>query len=133
MELENMTLSELKDKAKEQGLKNISKLKKEEIIELLSASPEDKSSSESGYKLTNEGDEIVEGILEVLRDSGTVDNIPILVKDVLVEDMTNGLVEVSGQFRSRDIDSNGKLKVELYVYAQTITNVSANSMNVNAT
>jgi transcription termination factor Rho len=68
MELENMTLLELKEKAKEQGLKNISKLKKEEIIELLSSSSEDKSSSELGYKLTNEGDEIVEGILEVLPD-----------------------------------------------------------------
>jgi hypothetical protein len=74
-----------------------------------------------------------EGILEVTRDSGTVDNIPILVKDVLVEDMTNGPVEVIGQFRSRDIDNNGKLKVELYVYAQTITNVSSDSMNVNTT
>ena len=68
MELESMTLAELKDKAKEQGLKNISKLKKEEIIDLLSSSNEDKSSLESGYKLTNEGDEIVEGILEVLPD-----------------------------------------------------------------
>ena len=74
-----------------------------------------------------------EGILEVTRDSGTVDNIPILVKDVLVEDMTNGLVEVIGQFRSRDINNNGKLKVELYVYAQTITNVSADSKSVNTT
>ena len=68
MELESMTLAELKDKAKEQGLKNISKLKKEEIIDLLSSSNEDKASLESGYKLTNEGDEIVEGILEVLPD-----------------------------------------------------------------
>ncbi len=68
MELESMTLAELRDKAKEQGLKNISKLKKEEIIDLLSSSNEDKASLESGYKLTNEGDEIVEGILEVLPD-----------------------------------------------------------------
>ena len=68
MELENLTLAELKDKAKEQGLKNISKLKKEEIIDLLSSSKEDKIPSESGYKLTNEGDEITEGILEVLPD-----------------------------------------------------------------
>ena len=68
MELENLTLAELKDKAKEQGIKNISKLKKDEIIELLSSPKEDKVSSDSGYKLTNEGDEIVEGILEVLPD-----------------------------------------------------------------
>ena len=68
MELENLTLAELKDKAKEQGIKNISKLKKDEIIELLSSPKEDKISSESGYKLTTEGDEIAEGILEVLPD-----------------------------------------------------------------
>ena len=69
MEFESMTLSELKDKAKEQGLKSISKLKKEEIIDLLKTSTEnEETSSESGYKLTNEGDEIVEGILEVLPD-----------------------------------------------------------------
>ena len=72
-----------------------------------------------------------EGTLEVTRDSGTIDNIPILVKDVLVEDMTNGPVEVIGQFRSRDIDNNGKLKVELYVYAQTITNVLVDELNTD--
>lgn len=34
-ELENMTLLELRNFAKEQNIKNISKLKKEELIELL--------------------------------------------------------------------------------------------------
>lgn len=68
MELENLTLLELKNRAKEQGLKNTSKLKKEELIELLSSSSENRNPTESGYKLTNEGDEFVEGILEVLPD-----------------------------------------------------------------
>lgn len=68
MELENLTLLELKNRAKEQGLKNTSKLKKEELIELLSSSSENRNTTESGYKLTNEGDEFVEGILEVLPD-----------------------------------------------------------------
>ena len=35
MELEDLSLLELKEKAKEKGLKNLSKLRKEEIISLL--------------------------------------------------------------------------------------------------
>jgi len=73
MEFENLSLTELKEKAKEKGLKNISKLKKEELISALSSdqngqTEEKVSQTEGGYKLTNEGDEFVEGILEVLPD-----------------------------------------------------------------
>ena len=71
MELEELSISELKAKAKEKGIKNISKLKKEELISLLKSdinSTETKGTTEGGYKLTNEGDEFVEGILEVLPD-----------------------------------------------------------------
>ncbi len=69
MNLEELSLSELKDKAKERGLKNLSKLKKEEIINMLNSErKEDTVNNESGYKLTNEGDEFVRGILEVLPD-----------------------------------------------------------------
>ena len=92
-ELENMTLLELRNFAKERNIKNISKLKKEELIELLrqiekSSEPVkivekeenlnepkeiryDENDEEQlevndaviDYKLTNEDDEIVEGIL----------------------------------------------------------------------
>ncbi len=71
MELENLSLTDLKAEAKERGIKNISKLKKEELISLLKEDNNNTSttnSSEGGYKLTNEGDEFVEGILEVLPD-----------------------------------------------------------------
>lgn len=74
MNLEDLTLLELREKAKKKELKNISKLKKEELISLLNSSQKidetskSISSSDSGYKLTNEGDEFVEGILEVLPD-----------------------------------------------------------------
>lgn len=73
MEFENLSLTELKEKAKEKGLKNISKLKKEELISALSSdqngqTEEKVSQTEGGYKLTSEGDEFVEGILEVLPD-----------------------------------------------------------------
>lgn len=37
----NMQLSELREIAKERGLKNISKLKKDELIELLKNTPEE--------------------------------------------------------------------------------------------
>ena len=92
--LNSMSLLELKELAKENNIKNISKLKKEELITILSqllkneinitendeneyfVSDEKKSEKqydENGnpivdYKLTNEGDEIVEGILDILPD-----------------------------------------------------------------
>ena len=88
--LEEKTITELKELAKEYNIKNISKLKKEELIQVLSmvidnnnsdyeenettkTSPitEKRNENEqelSGYKLTNEGDEIVEGILDILPD-----------------------------------------------------------------
>ena len=69
LDIDSMTLVELKELAKEHNIKNISKLKKEEIINMLnSEKKEDTVNNESGYKLTNEGDEFVRGILEVLPD-----------------------------------------------------------------
>ncbi len=95
MNLENYTLVELRQLAKEKGVKNSSKLKKEELIETISQIPDqdngqaeikekiveepielkntenaDNTVSEpsEGYKITNSEDEIVEGILEVLPD-----------------------------------------------------------------
>ena len=87
-ELEKMTLSDLKALAKENNIKNISKLKKEELINILNQilKAQNKTSAENNedqinqtqynatgepiidYKLTNEGDEIVEGILDILPD-----------------------------------------------------------------
>ena len=104
-ELENMTLAELREIAKEQNIKNISKLKKDELIKVLidlqrsinnQAKEEEKKErnvirvplkrtqpkydsndedetleveeSVIDYKVTNDEDEIVEGILEVLPD-----------------------------------------------------------------
>ncbi len=87
----NMQLPELRKIAKERGLKNISKLKKNDLIELLQQTEEkseektvsEKTTAEQpmqeenstssqvqtgGYKITNEDDDIVEGILEVLPD-----------------------------------------------------------------
>ena len=66
MNLEDYTLAELKEMAKEKEIKNISKLKKDELIKELSEIMEDNKNST--YKVTNENDQIVEGILEVLPD-----------------------------------------------------------------
>lgn len=91
--LENLTLAELKNLAKENNVKNISKLKKEDLITVLSQiiTSEDTNIEENNeeiiekkevierkydkngepivdYKLTNETDEIVEGILDILPD-----------------------------------------------------------------
>ena len=79
MNYEELTLQELKDLAKEKGLKSISKLKKEDLISFLNElQTEEKLQEETstfvekttaeGYKLTAEGDEVAEGILEVLPD-----------------------------------------------------------------
>lgn len=90
IDLEEKTLNELKDLAKENNIKNISKLKKEELVEVLASvltinTTNNKDNIEidtnipnenintisdglAGYKLTNEGDTIVEGILDILPD-----------------------------------------------------------------
>ena len=82
MDLLNCTLVELRQMAKEKGIKNVSKLKKEELIDILSEQETHDISkqeeienetiehvdTENGYKITNADDKIVEGILEVLPD-----------------------------------------------------------------
>lgn len=95
MNYENCTLVELRQLAKEKGITNVSKLKKDELIDLLSKQIEDNkneetktikteitegqpitekqdinedSSNNGGYKVTNADDQIIEGILEVLPD-----------------------------------------------------------------
>ena len=70
MNIEELNLSELKELAKNQGIKNISKLKKDDLITILNQSDkkEDTSQDSERYKVTNEDDTIVEGILEVLPD-----------------------------------------------------------------
>lgn len=80
MDLENLTLNKLKELAKNEGIKNISKYKKEELIALLNEEKivdekkedekmeEEKTKNGTSYKITNEDDKMVEGILEVLPD-----------------------------------------------------------------
>ena len=83
MNLIKCTLVELRQLAKEKGIKNVSKLKKDELVDILSKQVENKndnikndndncnsieSKEETGYKVTNSEDKIVEGILEVLPD-----------------------------------------------------------------
>ena len=92
MNFNDYTLVELRQLAKENGIKNVSKLKKEELVSLLEASNNEDSNKKSinerivvdtesdeesnnlndvqhaGYKLTNADDQIVEGVLEVLPD-----------------------------------------------------------------
>lgn len=74
MDLHELNITELKLMAKEKGITNISKMKKEELIaELERISDETDIKEEvmeedNNYKLTNEGDAIIEGILEVMPD-----------------------------------------------------------------
>lgn len=94
MDLTKCTLVELRQLAKEQEIKNVTKLKKEELIELLSKLGSEKKveeeqqkeypaidndtkyqigenardDSDLSYKLTNPDDFIAEGVLEILPD-----------------------------------------------------------------
>lgn len=83
MNYDELTLIEIREIAKQKGIKNISKLHKEELITLLQSyeisEPEasetetissvlNTSQEDDRYKLTTEGDEMAEGILEVLPD-----------------------------------------------------------------
>ena len=98
MNYEKCTLVELRQLAKEKGITNVSKLKKDELISVLSTTNEndkkenlksmepenengqateqktisqcinEENANNGGYKVTNEDDEIIEGILEVLPD-----------------------------------------------------------------
>ena len=89
MNFENCTLVELRQLAKEKGVSNVSKLKKDELIKILSeqsneerstktetkiektAEPAKEQNVDQGngtYKVTNADDQIIEGILEVLPD-----------------------------------------------------------------
>ena len=89
---EDMSLTDLKNIAKEYNIKNVSKLRKEELIEVLEKVLDDNDNEpvldeieqnetpaierqydENGdpiidYKLTTDGDEIIEGILDILPD-----------------------------------------------------------------
>ncbi len=88
MELDSLSLIDLRNLAKDKGIQNVSKLKKAELIEKIlenynnkktTETPDTNNSEEikveeSGsnnnieYKLTSEDDEYVEGILELLPD-----------------------------------------------------------------
>ena len=87
MNYNDLSIAELREIAKEKELKNISKMKKQELVDALSEletlsttsvevqpsqeniqpNPIVKSSDEK-YKVTNENDQIAEGILEVMPD-----------------------------------------------------------------
>lgn len=80
MNYEDMSLLELREMAKEKELKNVSKMKKQELIDALKKVIGDEKNDEEqikpiankevegSYKPNNENDEIAEGILEVMPD-----------------------------------------------------------------
>ena len=77
MNLEDFSLSELRELAKNKNIKGYSKYKKSELINLLNDDVKENSNNEhvdtvtegkTTYKLTNDDDKISEGILEVLPD-----------------------------------------------------------------
>ena len=80
MNLEDFSLSELRELAKNKDIKGYSKYKKSELIDLLNENSENnitekknkneniKQENNTSFKITNSDDKIAEGILEVLPD-----------------------------------------------------------------
>lgn len=69
MDLASKKISELRDEAKALGIKNTTRLKKDELIKEIENNT--KESTETKKELTlNEGDNLVEGVLEVLPENG---------------------------------------------------------------
>lgn len=68
---------------------------------------------------------ICEGNLQIIRDSGVSDYIPILFDNTSGSIKIDSFVRLTGQFRSRDIPKeDGKIKVQLYVYVNYITELA---------
>ncbi len=71
MDLSAKKIQELKEIAKTLGIKNIAKLKKDELISAIENNNEIKTENKKTQELTvNEGDNIVSGVLEVLPENG---------------------------------------------------------------
>lgn len=117
MELDSLSLLDLRELAKEKGLQNVSKLKKAELIEKILETCSNKENKSANtdvpivdtdenleYKLTNEDDQYVEGILELLPDGyGFLrgDNYLSTSKDVYVSPI---------QIRRFKLDTGDKIK-----------------------
>ena len=71
MDLTSKKISELREIAKTLDIKNIAKLKKDELISQIENNSEKKTETKKAQELTlNEGDNMVSGVLEVLPENG---------------------------------------------------------------
>ncbi len=71
MDLTSKKISELREIAKSLDIKNIAKLKKDELISQIENNSEKKTETKKTQELTlNEGDNMVSGVLEVLPENG---------------------------------------------------------------
>ena len=72
MNYNDLSIAELRELAKEKEIKNSSKMKKQDLIDALSSleisEPNEPIKKDESYKPTTEGDQIAEGILEVMPD-----------------------------------------------------------------
>ncbi len=105
MNYNDLSIVELRELAKEKEIKNISKMKKQELIDaLLESEKISENKKDESYKLTNEGDQITEGILEVMPDGyGFLrgDNYLSTAKDVYISPV---------QIRRFKLDTGDKIK-----------------------
>lgn len=91
-----------------------------------------KSNFTFSHEVYKEGFYMVD--LEVQRKSDSVDTIPVLVSERLVntdEDFIDSVVKISGQFRSYNKHEGNKNKLILYVFAREFEFVDAEEVNMN--
>lgn len=89
--------------------------------------------SEFVYDHAFRGEGFYSVVMDVKRDSGKVDRVPVLVSERLV-DVTNSLVgvcvHIKGEFRSHNQHDEDKSRLKLYVFANSIELLETNN-NVN--
>lgn len=72
----------------------------------------------------NHGRKFFRFYLEVPRLSGAVDTLPIIVDETILKELDpcgGGLITVTGQIRSHNIRADGKRRLLIFVFADTVT------------
>ena len=80
----------------------------------------------------NHGRKFLRFFLEVPRLSGTVDILPVITEDILMDpvDVSGGeMLTVTGQIRSHNVSGDGRRHLLIFVFAQSITAEDGEPLN----
>lgn len=88
--------------------------------------------SEFTYDHSVKGEDFYKFFLSSVRKSGKVDELPVIISSKIFDvtrDMSGYVVEITGSFRSYDLRENGKHRVSLYVFTDSIRFTNDNDYN----